>query len=106
MNRFIGSDIGTGLQYLRIGILNAMDSIEKEEVEEIVLGDFVPFSLVVDCAESRGWKEYEDSDKDIIETNGWEVDCWYYMTTPNGKNVRIESCLFKGQTTKIVIEHG
>lgn len=84
--------------------MNALAAIEKEECEEITLGEHIPFSLVVECAEERKWKEYEGTEHDIIDTNGWEVDCWYYMTIPNGKMVCISSCLWKGLPTKIEIE--
>ena len=100
MNALINSDIANAMILLRAATNNAMDAIEKGEVEEIVLGDNVPFSLVVEVAESRGWKEDELTD---FETNGWQNDCWYYMLTPNNKSVIIESCLWKGQSTKLII---
>lgn len=102
MNKYIKSDIEQGLQYLKTGIMNALADIESGEEELIVLGDYVPFSLVVECAEERGWKENESQD---FDTNGWECDCWYYMITPNNKKVYIESCLWKGYRTKISIDH-
>ena len=101
MNKYIKTDIEQGLQYLKTGIMNALSDIEQGEEEIIILGKFVPFSLVVECAEERGWKEDPDIDWDW--TNGWEVDCWYKMITPNNKKVGIESCLWKGQKTKIYI---
>lgn len=102
MNKYIKTDIEQGLQYLKTGIMNALSDIENEEEEVIVLGEFVPFSLIVKCAEERGWKENPNMDWDW--TNGWEVDCWYSMYTPSNKKVSIESCLWKGQTTKIYID--
>ena len=100
MNALINSDIANAMVLLRAAINNAMDAIEKGEVEEINLGNYVPFSLVVEVAESRGWKEDELTD---FETNGWQNDCWYYMLTPDNKSVVIESCLWKGQSTKLMI---
>ena len=100
MNKFIKTDIEQGLQYLRAGIMNALADIENGNEKEIELGEFVPFSLVVECAEERGWKEDKLKDWD---TNGWECDCWYYMITPNEKVVMIESCLWKGLDTKISV---
>lgn len=100
MNKYIKTDIEQGLQYLKTGIMNALADIESGE-EIIILGDYIPFSLVVKCAEERGWKE--DPDMDWDWTNGWEVDCWYYMYTPNNQKACIESCLWKGQKTKIYI---
>lgn len=102
MNALINSDIANAMVLLRAAINNAMDAIEKEEVKKIVLGDHVPFSLVVDVAESRGWKGDEYYNDDF--TNGWEVDCWYYMWTPTNQFVVINSCLWKGQTTSIEIK--
>ena len=99
MNALINSDIANAMVLLRAAINNAMDAIEKSEVEKIVLGDHVPFSLVVEIAESRGWKSDNYHNDDF--TNGWEVDCWYYMWTPDNKYVMISSCLWKGQKTSI-----
>lgn len=103
MNKYIKTDIEQGLKYLRTGIMNALADIESGNEKEIILGEFVPFSLVVECAKERGWTEsycdYEDM------TNGFEHDCWYYMNPPNSKiEVCIESCLWKGQITKIYID--
>lgn len=98
MNKFIKLDIEQGLQYLKIGIMNALADIESGE-KEIILGDYIPFSLVVKCATERGW-ESEDFD-----TNGWEVDCWYTMRLPNTETkVTIYSCLWEGQETAIRID--
>lgn len=98
MNKYIKTDIEQGLQYLKIGIMNALADIESGE-KEIILGDYIPFSLIVKCAEERGWKSVGDFD-----TNGWEVDCWYTMKLPNTKiEVTIYSCLWKGQETAIRI---
>lgn len=102
MNKYIKTDIEQGLKYLKTGIMNALVDIESGEEELIVLGDYVPFSLVVKCAEERGWEKNESQG---FDTNGWECDCWYYMITPNGKKVYIESCLWKGCRTKISIDH-
>lgn len=101
MNKYIESDIEQGLKYLKCAIMNSLAAIEKGEEKEIILGNFIPFSLVVECAEERGWKE--DPDMNWDWTNGWEVDCWYYMHTPNKQKVCISSCLWKGQRTKIYL---
>ena len=97
MNKYIKTDIEQGIQYLKVGIMNALADIESGE-KEIILGNHVPFSLVVECAEQRGWKEDKLKDWD---TNGWECDCWYFMITPNNKLVEIWSSLWKGQKTRI-----
>ena len=102
MNKYIKTDIEQGLKYLKAGIMNALADIENGEEDEITLGNNVPFSLVVKCAEERGWKKDEHNDFDI---NGWECDCWYYMITPNEKVVMIESCLWKGCSTKLSINY-
>ena len=104
MNKYIKTDIEQGLQYLKTGIMNALVALENGEEEDIILGSHVPFSLVVECAKNRGWiaDDYNNSDM----TNGWQVDCWYYMWTPNKiKYICIESCLWQGQKTELrVIE--
>ena len=101
MNALINSDIANAMVLLRAAINNAMDAIEKGEVEKIILGNHVPFSLVVEIAESRGWKDDEYHNEDM--TNGWQVDYWYYMKFPN-KNIRliISGSLLEGNTSLIV----
>ena len=48
----------------------------------------------------------EDEKQSCDWTNGWQVDCWWYMYTPDGrKNVCIESCLWLGQPTKLKVNH-
>lgn len=100
MNKYIKTDIEQGLQYLKTGIMNALADIENGNEKEIVLGDHIPFSLVVECAEDRGWEGDTSYDFDI---NGWECDCWYYIILPNKTKVCISSCLWKGQDTKISV---
>ena len=104
MNKYIKTDIEQGLKYLKTGIMNALADIESGKEDEIILGDYVPFSLVVHCARQRGWMDDEQQSGDW--TNGWEVDCWWYMFTPDGKiNVCIESCLWEGQQTTLRVNH-
>lgn len=95
MNKYIKTDIEQGLQYLKTGIMNALSEIESGELDEIELGDFIPFSLVRKCAEERGYQQIEDFD-----TNGWDCDCWLYMQRPNQKAICIEGNLWYG-TSKI-----
>ena len=103
MNKFIKHDIENALSLLKIAIHNALSDIETGEEEEIILGEFIPFSLVVEIAEERGWRPW-DIDKDDLDTNGWEYDCWYDMRLPNTENkVCIASSLWKGQKTKVYI---
>ncbi len=104
MNKYIKTDIEQGLKYLKTGIMNALADIESGKEDEIILGDYVPFSLVVHCARQRGWMDDEQQSDDW--TNGWEVNCWWYMFTPDGKiNVCIESCLWEGQQTTLRVNH-
>lgn len=106
MNKYIKTDIEQGLKYLKTGIMNALSNIENGEEKEIILGDFVPFSLIVKCAEERGWESWSDDLSEDFNTNGWEGDCWYDMRLPNSDTkITIYSCLWKGQETKIYIEH-
>lgn len=100
MNKYIKTDIETGLSYLRLGIMNALSAIEEGEVTEITLGEHVPFSLVVNCAIHRGWIAEDELDYD-----GWEINCVYFMVTPTNKHAIIESCLWDGLPTKILIDN-
>lgn len=101
MNKFIKTDIEQALILLRTAINNALYDIENGIESEIILGNHVPFSLVVECAEGRGW--VRDTYYDLDTTNSFECDCWYHMITPNNKSIEIWSCLFKGQKTRIRI---
>lgn len=104
MDKYIKSDIEQGIKYLKTGIMNALVNIEKGTETSIILGDYVPFSLVIECAEERGWRPWEDDSSDDFDTNGWEVDCWYNMCLPNSETkVTISGCLWKGQKTTIEI---
>ena len=44
MNKYIKTDIDQGIQYLKVGIMNALAAIESDEEEEIILGDYVPLN--------------------------------------------------------------
>ena len=104
MNKYIESDIEQGLKYLKCAIMNSLSAIEEGETDHIVLGEHVPFSLIVQCAEERNWKE--DPNMDFGDwTNGWEIDCWYYMYTPKKQKVCISSCLWKGQFSEIIVDY-
>lgn len=102
MNKYIRTDIEQGLILLNAAINNALNDIENNVEVEIILGKHVPFSLVVECAEKRGWKNDDYYD---FETNGWECDCWYHMITPENKSVEIWSCLWNGQATRIRVNN-
>jgi hypothetical protein len=105
MNKFIKSDIEQGLRYFRTGIMNALADIENGNEKEIELGEFVPFSLVVKCAEERGWESWSYDLSEDFNTYGLEGDCWYTMRLPNTEiKVTIYSCLWKGQKTAIRID--
>ena len=92
MNKYIKTDIEQGLQYLKIGIMNAFSEIESGNTNSIELGNFIPFSLIRKCAEERGYQETEDFD-----TNGWDLDSdyWYYIEKPNQK-ICIEGNFYYG----------
>ena len=103
MNKYIKSDIEQGLQYLKVGIMNAFADIESGKEKEIQFETDLPLQLIIKCAEERGWEENMD---DWDWTNGWEVDYWYYMKFPN-KNIRlmISGSLLEGNTKLIIDEN-
>ena len=81
MNKYIKTDIEQGIQYLKIGIMNALSDLETGE-EEIIRFNFpIPLQLIVKCAEDRGW--IDDREDDF--TNGWDYDYWYRMISPDEK---------------------
>ena len=103
MNKYIKTDIEQGLQYLKTGVMNALADIESGEENEISLDGPIALSFIVKCAVERGWKE--DPDMDWDWTNGWEVDYWYYMITPNNKRVVIYGSLLESNDTKIEVRY-
>ena len=102
MNKYIKSDIEQGLQYLKVGIMNAFADIESNREKEIQFETNLPLQLIIKCAEKRGW---EEDMNDWDWTNGWEVDYWYYMKLSN-KNIRlmISGSLLEGNTKLIINE--
>lgn len=101
MNKYIKSDIEQGLQYLRTGIMNALADIESGEEDGISLDGPIALSFIIKCAKERGWEE--DPDMDWDWTNGWEVDYFYYMITPNNKLVGIYGSLLESTHTNIEV---
>lgn len=102
MNKYIESDIEQGLKYLKVGVMNALADIEFGEENEIRLKGPVALKFIIDCAKERGWKE--DPDMDWDWTNGWQVDYFYYMITPNKKRVAIYGSLLEGDKTELRID--
>ena len=82
MNKYIKTDIEQGIQYLKAGIMNALADLEEGREKEIYFETSLPLYLIIQCAESRGWKD--DHEDDWI--NGWEVDYFYRMVNPNIKD--------------------
>ena len=101
MTKYIKTDIKTGLKYLKSAIMNSLAYIE-DGGEEIILGKHIPFSLLVECAEDRGWIEDKRS---AFDFDGWEINCVYFMITSNNIPVVIESCLWRGLETKIMVNN-
>lgn len=102
MNKYIKTDIEQGLKYLRVGVMNALSDIESGE-DEIILNGPIALSLITKCAEERGWKE--DPDMDWDWTNGWEVDYFYYMITPNKKRIGIYGSLLEEYNVQLKVNH-
>ena len=104
MNKYIKTDIEQGLKYLKTGIMNALAYIESGEEKEITFEDYIPFLLIVKCAEERGWEPWSEDLSEDSDTNEWEVNCWYTMKLPDTEiKVCISGCLWKGKHTKIEI---
>jgi hypothetical protein len=96
MNKYIKTDIEQGIQYLKVGIMNALSDLENEKEKEIRFGTPIPLQLIIHCAEERGWESNPIDDW----TNGWEVDYWYRMIHPNRKDyLSINGSLLCGNTS-------
>jgi hypothetical protein len=100
MNKYIKTDIEQGIQYLKIGIMNALENLESGKEKGIRFETDLPLRLIIKCAEERGW---EEDMKDWNWTNGWQIDYCYYMKFPN-KNIRlmISGSLLEGNTKLII----
>jgi hypothetical protein len=100
MNKYIKTDIEQGIQYLKVGIMNALADLEEGKEKEVRFETPIPLQLIIHCAEERGW---EEDMNDWDWTNGWQVDYWYYMKFPN-KNIRlmISGSLLEGNTSLII----
>lgn len=103
MNKYIKTDIEHGLQYLKTGVMNALADIESNEEDEITLDGPIALQFIIDCAKERGW--IEDPDMDWDWTNGWQVDYWYYMITPNQKLIRISGALLEDKKVNLLVYH-
>ena len=100
MNKYIKTDIEQGIQYLKVGIMNALADLESGKEKEIRFETSLPLQLIVECAEERGWEEDMD---DWDWTNGWQVDYWYYMKFPNKDiSLMISGSLLEGNTELII----
>lgn len=96
MNKYIKTDVEQAMTLLKIAINNALSDLETGEEKEIRFGCALPLSLIIQCAESRGWEDDHDDDW----TNGWEVDYSYRMINPNIKDkcLGISGSLLCGNT--------
>lgn len=82
MNKYIKSDLESSKTHMKAAVMNVLDAIEKDEIKDFDFGKYVPYNIVKECLESRGWKRTEDFD-----TNGWEYDFWDVFESPNNPNV-------------------
>lgn len=102
MNKYIKTDIEQGIQYLKIGIMNALSDLETGEEEIIRFNVPIPLQLIVKCAEDRGW--IDDHEDDF--TNGWDYDYWYRMISPDEKRcLHIYGSLLCGNTSIHIINN-
>lgn len=103
MNKYIKTDLEQGFQYLKSGVMNALADIESGSEEEIILDGPIALSFIIKCAKERGWKE--DPNMDWDWTNGWEVDYFYYMITPNKQLVGIYGSLLENYNVELKVNH-
>lgn len=102
MNKYIKTDIEQGIQYLKVGIMNALSDIESGKEKEIRFETSLPLQLIIQCAEERGWEDDHEDDW----TNGWGVDYFYRMINPNIKDkyLGIGGSLLCGNNTYIYLD--
>lgn len=91
MNRFIETDLRNGRYYLYCGIMNVISELEDNNINEYDFGEYVPYSLLKEVLEERGWK-WENE----FETNGWEIDFWTTWTSPQNKKYTVSGCFVLG----------
>ena len=104
MNKYIKSDIEQGLKYLKAGVMNALANIESGEEEEITLDGPIALKFIIDCAKERGWLTDPDMDWDCW-INGWEINYWYWMITPNKKRIDICGSVLEDNSVYLTVNH-
>ncbi len=68
-----------------------IDFINNNEVDTIEI-DMFPVNDILSVLEKEGWEKHEHNGD---ETNGWQVDFWYYVTKDT-TNICLSGSLFYG----------
>lgn len=84
MNKFIETDLYNGKRYLYCGVTNVIFELEHDNINKYDFGKYVPYSILSEVLEERGWEEEDDMD-----TNGWELDFWVTWKSPTGKLYKV-----------------
>lgn len=98
MNKYIESDIHNGTVYLKCAVMNVLHAIENNKIKEFIF-ETISLAFLIKCAEAKNWKE--DPNMDWDWTNGYQIDYWYKMVTPDNKHLMISGSLL--ESTKIHI---
>ena len=65
MNENIKTNIEQGIQYLKVGIIDALSSLESKKEKTIRFETPLPLQLIIWCAEERGWEDNMDDEFDM-----------------------------------------
>ena len=98
MNKYIKTDLDNAAIQMKAAIMNALHDIDTgEEEKKIELGPYISANLLHECLEEAKWVI------DDWESNGFQVDFWWYVHSPSGKEAMVKGCLYLGQKYEILL---
>lgn len=96
---FFDYDLEHGIKYMKLAVIQALDSIESGKKSEVELSD-ISFHFIHEIALSLGWIDANNDDC----FNGWQHDYWWNMISKNKKLVIISGSWYYGNT-KVYIKN-
>lgn len=87
--RFLKSDNRNGISYLRAATMTAFNKF-NEDKQPVEL-KCIPMPIIVECMEALEWKQ-----TDPVETNGWQIDWWMHVITPDNTKVLLSGSWYYG----------
>lgn len=70
MNKYIESDISDGIKSIKIGLMNAIGDVLRDEIDEIIFKKHIPVSLVLECC--KEFKIPKDNYNEYL--SNWKIE--------------------------------